>query len=215
MVEKGFPRVFYYFNEIFFLSLVLLHCFQYLRVLEGLRKAEDTRKRKIYHGCRLVLLNNFWYSLYVFIWNISFFVSWGKKFRSLKPLDGVLFFIFFLIIIYIYAVSDTCRSEAMESDQQGETDLDFSAAGWRMRLSELSQKYMLTKREMEILELLLNGDTYQGISDKLIISVNTVKKHCSNIYQKCGVKNRNQIFAMLNFGDNLDFEKFINRDKLQ
>ena len=93
--------------------------------------------------------------------------------------------------------------------------MDFSAAGWRMRLSELSQKYMLTKREMEILELLLNGDTYQGISDKLIISVNTVKKHCSNIYQKCGVKNRNQIFAMLNFGDNLDFEKFINRDKLQ
>lgn len=217
IVEKGFPRVFYYFNEIFFLSMVFLHCFQYLRVLEGLRKTEDTRKRKIYHGCRLVLLNIFWYSLYVFIWNISFFVSWGKKFRSLKPLDGVLFFILFLIVIYIYAVPDICRSETMESNWQGGigTDPDSSASGWKKRLSELAQKYMLTKREIEILELLLNGDTYQGISDKLIISVNTVKKHCSNIYQKCGVKNRNQIFAMLNFGDTLDSERFINRDKLQ
>lgn len=215
IVEKGFPRAFYYFNEIFFLSMVLFCCFQYLRVSESFRKAEDTRKRKIFHGCRLVLINNFWYSLYVFIWNISFFISWGKTFRSLKPLDGVLFFIFFLIVIYIYAISGISKSEAIEPKQQGgaETDPD-SSAGWEIRLSKLSQKYMLTKREIEILELLINGDTYQEISEKLIISVNTVKKHCSNIYQKCGVKNRNQIFAMLNPRDDLESEKFINRDKL-
>ncbi len=214
ILEKGFPRIFYYFNEIVFFTMTILHCMRYARVLGQYRKQEDGGKRKIYQGCMLILLNNFWYSLYVFLWNISFFTSWGKKFRSLKPLDGVLFFALFLILIYVYSISGICRSKAEEAKPQEEGQ-DSSAADWEGRLSNLSQKYKLTKREIEILGCLIHGDSYQDISEKLIISVNTVKKHCSNIYQKCGVKNRNQIFALLNTENDLQSEKFINHHKLQ
>lgn len=203
IVEKGFPRVFYYFNEIFFFTMTLLHCIQYARVLGKFRKTEDAKKRKTYHGCLLILLNNFWYSLYVFLWNISFFTSWGKEFRSLKPLDGVLFFVLFLILIYMYFISGIYRSKEEEAEQQKEEEPDTASSDWETRLPYLSQKYMLTKREIEIFGCLIHGDSYQEISEKLFISVNTVKKHCSNIYQKCGVKNRNQIFTMLNSENDL------------
>lgn len=203
MVEKGFPRIFYYFNEIFFLSMVILRSVQYFCVLKKCQQEEGAAGSKIYDGCRWILLNILWYSFYVFNWNISFFTSWGKAFRSLKPLDGVLFFVLFLIVIYILFIFHQDEAEAAEQPRTEEntevTQQSSSAESRERRLSDFSQRYMLTKREMEILELLVNGDTYQEMSEKLIISVNTVKKHCSNIYQKCGVKNRNQIFAMLSF----------------
>ena len=57
----------------------------------------------------------------------------------------------------------------------------------------------LTNREYEILKLLAEGQTNQQIADALIVSVNTVKKHTSNIYGKLGVQNRTQ--AILRAGE--------------
>jgi LuxR family maltose regulon positive regulatory protein len=50
----------------------------------------------------------------------------------------------------------------------------------------------LTEREMEVLRLMCNGYGNQDIADEMIVSVNTVKKHTSNIYGKLGVRNRAQ-----------------------
>lgn len=50
----------------------------------------------------------------------------------------------------------------------------------------------LTRREQEILRLICDGFSNQQIADALIVSVNTVKKHTSNIYSKLGVRNRAQ-----------------------
>ncbi len=47
--------------------------------------------------------------------------------------------------------------------------------------------YNLTKREIEILQLLVNGNSYKMIADKSFISVDTVKKHLQNIYTKLHV----------------------------
>jgi len=35
------------------------------------------------------------------------------------------------------------------------------------------------------------------ISEKLVISVNTLKKHVLNIYRKLGIRNRIQMFKMI------------------
>jgi DNA-binding NarL/FixJ family response regulator len=48
----------------------------------------------------------------------------------------------------------------------------------------------LTKRELEILEQLATGDTYQEIADKLFISSKTVRKHIENIYGKLQAHNK-------------------------
>jgi LuxR family maltose regulon positive regulatory protein len=50
----------------------------------------------------------------------------------------------------------------------------------------------LTRRELEVLEWIYLGFTNQEIADQMVVSVNTVKKHTSNIYGKLGVRNRAQ-----------------------
>ena len=48
----------------------------------------------------------------------------------------------------------------------------------------------LSKRELELLDLLSKGYTNSQISKELFISPSTVKKHFYRIYKKLGVRNR-------------------------
>lgn len=47
--------------------------------------------------------------------------------------------------------------------------------------------YNLTSRELEVLQLLVQGNSYKMIADKCNISLDTVKKHLQNIYGKLHV----------------------------
>lgn len=53
----------------------------------------------------------------------------------------------------------------------------------------------LTKRELEILNLVKDGMTNWKISEKLIISQNTVKFHLTNIMRKLGIRSRAHAIA--------------------
>jgi DNA-binding NarL/FixJ family response regulator len=55
------------------------------------------------------------------------------------------------------------------------------------------KNYGLTEREEEIAKLLIQGITYQMISEQLFIALPTVKTHASNIYKKCNVKTRHEL----------------------
>ena len=48
----------------------------------------------------------------------------------------------------------------------------------------------LSEREVEVLRLVAAGRTNQQIADELVISLNTVARHVSNIFGKTGVANR-------------------------
>jgi DNA-binding NarL/FixJ family response regulator len=60
------------------------------------------------------------------------------------------------------------------------------------RLEELSDK------ENELLYLLSKGLLYKEIGKKMNIAMNTVKKHCGNIYRKLQVNNRTEAIILLN-----------------
>ncbi|MDR3598609.1 LuxR C-terminal-related transcriptional regulator [Clostridium sp.] len=49
---------------------------------------------------------------------------------------------------------------------------------------------VLSPREMEVLQALIDGLSNKEIGEKLFISISTVKTHIINIYSKLGVKNR-------------------------
>lgn len=51
----------------------------------------------------------------------------------------------------------------------------------------LNEKFDLTPREKEILELLVKGNSYKMIADKSGVTIDTVKKHLQNIYHKLHV----------------------------
>jgi two-component system, NarL family, response regulator LiaR len=52
----------------------------------------------------------------------------------------------------------------------------------------------LSTKEREISEYLFEGLMYKEIASRSKISLNTVKKHASNIYRKLNVKNRMEAF---------------------
>jgi DNA-binding NarL/FixJ family response regulator len=49
---------------------------------------------------------------------------------------------------------------------------------------------ILSKRELEVLQMLANGLVYKEIADKLFVTCDTVKKHVYNVYEKLHVKNK-------------------------
>jgi DNA-binding CsgD family transcriptional regulator len=65
---------------------------------------------------------------------------------------------------------------------------------WRVRSDEvgriLSERYGLQPREMDVVELILQGKSNADISDILLISIATVKVHVVNILKKLGVDSR-------------------------
>jgi DNA-binding NarL/FixJ family response regulator len=53
----------------------------------------------------------------------------------------------------------------------------------------------LSEREKEVLGLIAAGKSNQDIADELVISLNTVRRHVSNIFDKTGAANRAQATA--------------------
>ncbi len=53
----------------------------------------------------------------------------------------------------------------------------------------VSTKSMLTPREKEVLQLIVNGDTSQEVADKLFLSLHTVENYRTSIMLKMDVKN--------------------------
>lgn len=53
----------------------------------------------------------------------------------------------------------------------------------------------LSRRENEIVQWLAKGKLYKEIADELDISIETVKRHCTNLYRKLGVSNRSETIA--------------------
>lgn len=50
--------------------------------------------------------------------------------------------------------------------------------------------YKITKREIDVVRLLLNGMSYEEIASQLFITLETVKTHVNNIYKKSGVNSK-------------------------
>ena len=61
----------------------------------------------------------------------------------------------------------------------------------------LAEKWGLTKRESEIVELLVKGRDRQTIAEKLFISEGTVKVHTRNIYQKMGIHSKQDLIDLV------------------
>ena len=66
------------------------------------------------------------------------------------------------------------------------------------RLNAFIQKYELSSREIEVLNLIREGASNGEISAKLFISENTVKFHVRNILKKTDCSNRTELITALN-----------------
>jgi len=67
----------------------------------------------------------------------------------------------------------------------------------KVSLNAIRAHYRLTRREMDVLRRVLNGNKNTEIAEDLQISEQTVKDHLSNIYMKCGAENRFALLSVL------------------
>ena len=63
--------------------------------------------------------------------------------------------------------------------------------------SDHKSKFLLTHREREVFELLVQDKTTRDIAQQLFISEKTVRNHISNVMQKLNVKGRSQAVVEL------------------
>ena len=64
-----------------------------------------------------------------------------------------------------------------------------------------AQQHRLTVRETDVLRLVCQGKNNPEIAEALFISVNTVKKHLKNIFEKMGVSTRMELMYIVNRKD--------------
>ncbi|MDF9844161.1 MULTISPECIES: helix-turn-helix transcriptional regulator [unclassified Paenibacillus] len=66
-----------------------------------------------------------------------------------------------------------------------------------MKGNDHYSKFLLTHREREVFELLVQDKTTRDIAGLLFISEKTVRNHISNVMQKLNVKGRSQAVVEL------------------
>ena len=64
-------------------------------------------------------------------------------------------------------------------------------------LESLVREHNISKREREIMALVVEGKSNKEIEDQLFISVNTVKNHIYHLYQKLGINSRSQLMHLV------------------
>ena len=107
--------------------------------------------------------------------------------------------------------SFTCRMELYISNEARVVEMFFTlirdkfndAVGIMILCEEVSETrklkriHKLSNREIDVIQLLLNGFSNKSIAEKLYISERTVKNHLVNIYNKLQVDNKIQLFNIL------------------
>lgn len=83
------------------------------------------------------------------------------------------------------------NQDKLAGNQKGPQGLEFG------NIEEALNNYDLTKREVEVLDLVLKGFTNPQIGKQLYIAENTVKRHLSHIFFKLDVKNRYELLSLL------------------
>jgi DNA-binding CsgD family transcriptional regulator len=101
---------------------------------------------------------------------------------------GTLFIFTFFIGNTVLPVMFTYGSFLMPLTVVDEKDLSFE---------EFCSKYEVSPRESEIIREICNGLSNKEISDKLFITLQTVKDHTHRIYIKTNVKNRVQLLNLV------------------
>ena len=82
---------------------------------------------------------------------------------------------------------DSQIARVVLSSIQNENDIQINSA---KNPKEANKKYGLTKKELEVLSLIVDGLSNQEISEKLVVSISTTKAHVHNILQKLYLTDR-------------------------
>jgi DNA-binding CsgD family transcriptional regulator/streptogramin lyase len=118
---------------------------------------------------------------------------WNEEGTSIKivimpPFYSTWWFriIVFLLVVFIVYYWHQSRMKRLTLRLKTEKEVE-----------RIVEKYNISPREHEILNLIMKGKSNKEIEDALFISMPTVKTHISNIYKKFAVKNRLEMIRLI------------------
>jgi DNA-binding CsgD family transcriptional regulator len=142
-------------------------------------------RKMVHHKRRFAQISGWIYLLYMILTCTAFQLS------GLHEIFTFLFLTFFLAwhlipIFFLSLYLDKYHSNTST------LQVDFDVL-----LASFSEKYEISKREKDVVQLICKGLSNQEISEALFISLQTVKDHIHRIFNKTGVKNRVQLTNLL------------------
>ena len=141
--------------------------------MDGVTATHEIRSR--WPGTQVIVLTSFQESDLVQQALKAGAISYILKNVSMQPLTRA--------IRQAYAGKSTLAQEAVQALVQ-------------TRSQPQPPQYNLTPRELEVLELIVEGLNNPAISERLVISIGTTRSHVSNILSKLGVSNRAEAIAL-------------------
>lgn len=91
-----------------------------------------------------------------------------------------------------YVLTDVSDSEIVEAIQKVSSGRRHISPQIAVKLAERMSRSTLTRRELEVLQLIVRGNSNKEIADALKVSEETVKYHVKGILSKLGVADRTQ-----------------------
>ncbi|MEQ9377183.1 MAG: LuxR C-terminal-related transcriptional regulator [Imperialibacter sp.] len=118
--------------------------------------------------------------------------------------SSVLSIVILVLVIYNQHQKARLRHEILENqldeyrirlnEMLGKYEGDFSIS-----IEELNERLSnpISEREYDVLKMIFTQKTNQEIADELYLSINTVKSHLKNLYDKLGVNNRADVVKLI------------------
>jgi len=112
--------------------------------------------------------------------------------------DSQLLAIIVTVVIAFILVTATIVLVLVRSIRSKQKDYSEQAQSLISRAVEsIIIEYKLTKREGEVLHLLITGQSFSQIASTLFLSINTVRTHIKSIYRKVGINEKQQLIALV------------------
>ncbi|MFC2134596.1 LuxR C-terminal-related transcriptional regulator [Bacteroidota bacterium] len=181
----GFTGYFYAGSTEFFVVFDLVSLYMILSFIIGLPvyTLTDTKHKKgsnhrniIYSFVILFCAGYFLYLIFV-VYHVHVY---GNLIQSFLRLYFNIIVIFWFVVYYL-------RNNMIVASIKDNKEI----------ITILGEKYKVSKREQEVLALLIDGKSNKEIENVLFISSSTVRNHISLIYKKIGINSRGQLMKLV------------------
>lgn len=88
--------------------------------------------------------------------------------------------------------------EALQQLRQGGAPMSIKIARMVVESFQVQKLGQLSDRENDVLTLLAKGKSYLTIGEELNVSINTIKTHVRNIYEKLHVNSKDEVIEIYN-----------------
>ncbi len=165
-------------NKIWTWSLIVLQMgYSLAGVIYVLKKINTLHDIRLQKGIRIFIVIS---AVYI-VWQIADY-SLGERLGAGQDLWALpVYYSLLCLLSILFMINMYFQARLLEN---GVLNQDFI------------RSFSISPREQEIISLLVQGKSNKEISELLFISFKTVENHIYNIYQKCEVKNRLELFNL-------------------